>query len=389
MTADGEAIVEALHRHALGEGFSMLGIASARASDHMGLYTAWLGEGLHGEMAWLAREDAVARRGDLSLTMADVASCVVVAHEYDQPDPPGVPEDAARGVVARYARGDDYHDVVKRKLLGLLDWLDDAVGGGVRGRAYVDTGPLLERDLARRAGLGWFGRNTMLISPTRGSYFFLGVVLVDVDLPQSGPFSEDRCGTCRACLDACPTGALLGRDERGAPVIDARRCISYLTIELRGSIPPALRPLIGNRVFGCDICQEVCPWNIQFSRPASEPAYGARDLGNGTPLLELAERLVQADEAGFRRLFAGSAIRRAGRAGLLRNVCVALGNWAAPEAVPVLSLALRDVSPLVRGHAAWALGRIPHQAAASALAAAAEEDPEVVEEIEEALSPRR
>ncbi|HSH76449.1 MAG TPA: tRNA epoxyqueuosine(34) reductase QueG, partial [Longimicrobiales bacterium] len=277
----GADLAVALRRRARELGFSLVGIAPARPSGHMRFYRSWLAEGFHGAMAYLAREDAVARRADLALTMADAESCVVVAHEYHQVDPPGVPDDPSRAVVARYARGEDYHQVVKGKLEALLGWLDERVDGGARGRPYVDTGPLLERELAQRAGLGWFGRNTMLINPSRGSYFFLGVLLVDVRLPPDAPFEEDRCGSCRACLEACPTGALLGRDDRGAPVIDARRCVSYLTIELRDSIPVELRPSVGNRVFGCDICQEVCPWNEQFARPSEEAAYRAREITDG------------------------------------------------------------------------------------------------------------
>ena len=369
-------------------GFSLVGITPARPSDHMAFYRGWIAGERHGEMDYLAREEAVARRADLSLTMPEAVSCVVVAHEYGQEDPQGVPGDRSRAVIARYARGRDYHKVVKAKLQELLAWLDGRVEDGVRGRAYVDTGPVLERELARRAGLGWFGRNTMLIHPRRGSFFFLGVLLVDVELPADAPFEDDRCGTCRACLDACPTGALLGRDAAGAPVIDARRCISYLTIELRGPIPEELRPAIGNRVFGCDICQEVCPFNTRFAREAEEPAYAARGPGQrpvgvqalpgeeasadprghrlehpGTSAPSLVElmRMTRAQWDVFSR---GSALRRAGYAGFKRNVAVALGNWLAhvhhppEEAVRVLRDALEDEEPLVREHAAWALGRI-------------------------------
>ena len=385
-----DAIVELadeLRARARELGFSLVGVAPARASAHMRLYRDWLAHERHGEMSYLAREDAVARRADLSLTMADAVSCVVVAHEYAQEDPPGVPEDRSRAVIARYARGDDYHDVVTAKLEALLDWLDGRVAGGVRGRPYVDTGPLLERELARRAGLGWFGKNTMLINPRRGSYFFIGVLLVDVELPADAPFEDDRCGTCRACLDACPTRALLGRDADGAPVIDARRCISYLTIEQRGPIPEELRPAIGNRVFGCDICQEVCPWNDRFARPVEEPAYAARELTDGVRLVELAKRLLGVDEAGFREMFRRSPVRRAKRAGVLRNLCVALGNWGAAEAVPVLAAALADAEPLVRSHAAWALGRVGSSEAREALSSrlALEPDATVVAEVVAAL----
>jgi epoxyqueuosine reductase len=264
-------------------GFTLVGIAAPDASEHMDFYRSWLADGRHGTMAYLSREDAVARRADLSRTMPDAASGIMVAEEYFQHDPPGVPDDPSRAVIARYARGEDYHEVVKAKLESLLAWLNGEVEGGVRGRAYVDTGPILERELARRAGLGWFGKNTMLINPGRGSYFFVGLLLVDVALTADDPFVEDRCGTCRACLDACPTGALLGRGEDGAPVIDARRCISYLTIELRDEIPLELRRPMGNRVFGCDICQEVCPWNERFAVPTEQESYRAR--GDLNPLL--------------------------------------------------------------------------------------------------------
>jgi epoxyqueuosine reductase len=288
----------------------------------------------------------------------------------------------------------------------------EELGRPVAGWAYVDTGPILERELAQRAGLGWFGRNTMLIHPKRGSWFFLGVLLLAEELEPDAPFEADHCGSCRACLDACPTGALLGRDADGAPVMDARRCISYLTIEHRGPIPVELRPAIGNRIYGCDICQEVCPFNERFQREAEEPGYAARGpgkapLGSGdTPpadagpaagdasgsadrdaLVEsVAAALVAADsdepplgsarpahpgtdgpalvelmhmsEDTWDAFSRGSPIRRAGYEGFLRNVAVALGNWGSPEARPALEDALRSESELVREHAAWALERI-------------------------------
>jgi epoxyqueuosine reductase len=388
VTAHEPSLADALKARALEEGFSLAGIAPAESSAHAAFYESWIGEGRHGAMAYLARPDAVRRRADLRETMHDIRSCLVVAHEYNVEEDPSLSTDSSRAVVARYARGDDYHEVVLARLERLLAWLDARLGGGVRGRAYVDTGPILERELGRRAGLGWFGRNTMLIHPERGSYFFLGVLLLDLELPADPPFVEDRCGTCRACLDACPTGALLGRDERGAPVIDARRCISYLTIELRGAIPHDLRPGIGNRVFGCDICQEACPWNERFARPSREPAYQPRAELAAPPLLALAERLLGVDEAGFRMLFAGSPLRRAKRDGLLRNVCVALGNWGSEGAVPVLGRALADTSPLVRAHAAWALGQVGSAAAAEALRGklASEADSVVLGELTAALA---
>ncbi|MEQ1856310.1 MAG: tRNA epoxyqueuosine(34) reductase QueG [Longimicrobiales bacterium] len=381
------ALAEALKARAISEGFSLAGIASAEPSEHTSFFRGWLEAERHGRMAYLARPDTVERRADLRATLADVRSCLVVAHEYGSGDGPDVHDDPARAVIARYARGDDYHDIVLAKLERLREWVDGRVDGGVRGRSYVDTGPILERELARRAGLGWFGRNTMLIHPERGSYFFLGVLLLEVELPIDLPFTEDRCGTCRACLDACPTGALLGRDENGAPVIDARRCISYLTIELRGPIPVELRPGIGNRVFGCDICQEACPWNERFGRPSAEPGYTARGSLDGPPLTALAEQLLDLDEAGFRSEFRRAPVLRAKREGLLRNVCIALGNWGADGALAPLERALDDASPLVRAHAAWALGRLGSQEAGEALLArlGVEGDPDVIGELEAAL----
>jgi epoxyqueuosine reductase len=225
----------------------------------------------------------------------------------------------------------------------------------------------------------------MLIQPRRGSYWFLGVILLDVELAYDAPFTKDHCGTCHACVSTCPTGALLGRDEAGAPRMDARRCISYLTIELRGPIPRELRPLIGNRIYGCDICQEVCPWN-RFATPSAEEAFLAREGLDGPSLIEW----MTMTQEEFSARFKGSPIKRAKRRGLLRNVAVALGNWGSPEAVPALAVALNDEEPLVRGHAAWALGRIGTGAARLALRGREEVEAEawVREEIAAALGER-
>ncbi|MCY4645331.1 MAG: tRNA epoxyqueuosine(34) reductase QueG [Gammaproteobacteria bacterium] len=377
-----------IRERALALGFDRVRVTTPHASGHMDFYRRWIEDGAHGEMGYLAREDSIARRSDLRLTMANVRSVVLVTHNYYQPDPTGLARDKRRAVIARYARGDDYHDVMKRRLLRLLAEIAGEAGHPVSGRAYVDTGPILERELAMRAGLGWLGKNTMLIHPQSGSYFFLGILLLDVELPEDEPFTEDRCGTCRSCLDACPTGALLGRDARGAPVMDARRCISYLTIEHRGPIPRELRSPIGNRIYGCDICQEVCPWNVKFQTPASEPAYHARPELDGPLLVELAERLLAMDDAAFSRAFRGSPVKRAKRNGLLRNVCVGLGNLGQEDAVAVLTRALHDDASLVRGHAAWGLGRIAASADATAALRArmlVEDDARVREEIAHAL----
>ncbi len=351
--------------HAFALGFELVGITDPAPSRHIDFYSRWLAEGRHGDMAYLARPDAVARRADLRGTLPEVRSVVVVGLEYLADAAPEADQVPGTGVIARYARGQDYHRVIERRLLTLLDRIAASADVPVTGRAYVDTGPLLERELGSRAGLGWLGKNTMLIHPRCGSWFFLGALLVDLDLEPDAPFEGDHCGTCNRCLDACPTGALLGRDPSGAPVMDARRCLSYLTIEQRGPVPRELRPAIGDRIYGCDICQDVCPYNgPKFVQPTTEPDLLPRPETLRPQLIELMEM----DEAGWNRFSRGTAIRRARRSGFLRNVAIALGNWGAPEAVPALVRALGDSEPLVRGHAAWALGRIGTQGARSALA---------------------
>jgi epoxyqueuosine reductase len=370
---------------ALDLGFDRVGIAPAAASSHRDFYRHWIDQGFAGEMAYLAGDDAVAKRGDPTLVVPGAKSAIVVALGYY---PGGTPlaEDLpdGRAIFARYARHDDYHAVLLTRLRQLQDRVADAVIP-MNGRAYVDTGPVLERELGQRAGLGWFGKNTMLIQPRSGSYFFLGVILVDTELEYDPPFADEHCGTCTRCLTACPTGALLGRDPFGAPVLDATRCISYLTIELRGPIPRDLRPAIGNRVFGCDICQEVCPHNNpRFVQITSEEAFWPRAGVHGERLIEL----MGMSREAFSRRFRNSPVKRAKRRGLLRNVAVALGNWGSAEAVPVLAAALRDEELLIRGHAAWALGRIGTAEARLALRGrvAVEEDPWVREEITLALA---
>jgi epoxyqueuosine reductase len=354
-----DTLTDAIKAEARRLGFDLVGVAPVRASDHQRLYQAWLGAGRHGEMSYLARADAVHNRLHPDPRFR---SAVVVALNYYSEVTNGGSD---RAIIARYAHGRDYHKVVKQKLLLLLRFVEQQLGRELpASRAYVDTGPVLERELAQRAGLGWFGRNTMLLNLERGSYFFLGSLLLDVELAHDAPFATSHCGTCSACVQACPTGALLGRDEHGAPIMDATRCISYLTIEQRGPIPRELRPLLGNRVFGCDICQEVCPWNSpKFVQLTGQRDFDARQHVVNRRLIEL----MAMSEAEWDEFSRGSAIRRARRAGFLRNVAVALGNLKSEAAVPVLAAALRDLEPLVRGHAAWALGRIGGEAATHVL----------------------
>jgi epoxyqueuosine reductase len=294
---------------------------------------------------------------------------------HTQPNLPA-PIDASRGRIARYARGDDYHEIMKARLDTLRDQITELCGDAVEGRAFVDSGPVLERDFAGAAGLGWIGKNTNLISPKKGSWFFLGELFLNIPLAYDKPI-RDRCGRCDLCLKACPTQAFVG-----PYILDARRCISYLTIELKGWMPLHLRPLIGNHIFGCDICQDVCPYNAKAAS-TSEPGFVPTE---GLLAPALVELLCLSDEE-FRRRFRGSPIRRAKRRGLLRNVAVALGNSGSPRAVPALVSALLDHEPLVRGHAAWALGRIGGAEALTALQARlkTEVDSDVRDEIEQAI----
>ena len=337
------ALEEKIRAQAFALGFDLAGIARLGLAETARHFDAWLERGYAGDMQYLPR--GAEKRRDTRLPFPDVSSAIVVAMNYGGTGP--------SGPIARYARGDDYHEVLVGRLRELHGWIEAEVGSRVRGKAYVDTGPILERDLARRAGLGWFGKNTNLINPELGSFFFLGALLVDLELAADAPFEADRCGTCTRCLDACPTGAFV------APrVLDATRCISYLTIEAKGAMPPELRPDVGALVYGCDICQEVCPWNVRFSREPTEPAFAPRPAVSGKDARTLARDILAMDEAAFRTTFAGSPIKRAKRRGLARNAAVVLGNVGVADDVPALLAALRDPEPLGREHAAWALGRI-------------------------------
>ena len=328
-------------------------------------------------MAWLATPRERARRADPARILPGIRSvlCVALCHSPDR-DPE---RDHRIGRVARYAAGEDYHRVMRDKLRTLEREIE-ALLPGSRALWYSDTGAILERGWAERAGLGWIGKHAGLLSREIGSWFLLGEVLIDRELDSDPPTDREHCGTCRRCIDVCPTAAIVAPYQ-----LDANRCISYLTIEHRGAIPREFRTAIGDWIFGCDLCQEACPWN-RFAPPAREARLHARALEGWT-----LDRFLQLDEAGFAELFAGSPIRRAQRAGFLRNVCVALGNRGDPGAIPALSAALAaDPEPLVRSHAAWALGEIarrlppgatPRMAAAAALhAAGADPDPEVREE---------
>lgn len=361
-------------------GFNRVGIIPAGPARRLDAYLHWLNEGMQGEMGYLVRPDRVERRRDLDVILPGVRSVVVVGLDYYTSDPPShIATDPSRGRISNYAWNIDYHEVMTPRLEALTDWLrrqshpDDVVS-----RVYVDTGPILERDHGESAGLGFTGKNTMLIDPRRGSWFFLGVLLstamLDYDPPPVARLTSPTCGRCTRCLSACPTAAF-----PQPYVLDARRCISYLTIELRGWIPGELRPLMGNWVYGCDVCQEVCPFN-RFAHPTGEPEFYPVDWNAVMPPLV---ELLALDEEAFAQRFARSPIRRIKRARLVRNACVAAGNWRSHEAVPALISLLADAEPIVRGHAAWALHRIGGEAAYSALAAnlSSEDDENVRREL--------
>jgi epoxyqueuosine reductase len=322
-------------------GFEPVGIAPAAPADDFARLRPWLEQGFAGTMDYLERH-AEARRHPASI-LPEVRSVVMVGLSYGPGAETKPSEARLLGKVARYAAGLDYHDVLRAKLNALLRWVQQRVPG-TRGRGVVDTAPLLERDFARRAGLGWIAKNTMLINKKRGSYLFLGALLLDLELRADEPFEPRHCGTCTRCLDACPTQAFVGPYQ-----LDARRCISYLTIELRGPVPEELRPGLGAWVFGCDVCQEVCPWNRKAPL-GTEAAL----TGLSVDLIEL----LSLDEEEFRRRYRRTPLWRSKRRGLLRNAALALGNAGDAAALPALKRACEDAEPLVREAAAWAIEKI-------------------------------
>ncbi|WP_206028551.1 tRNA epoxyqueuosine(34) reductase QueG [Thalassoroseus pseudoceratinae] len=334
-------------------GFGLVGIAPAVTPTGFSRLTEWIAAGLAGEMSYIERRrDAYSHP---KYVLDGVRSVIMLGMHYRTEDPTSSETGTAR--VSRYAWGtEDYHNVVKRRLRELANFIH-AGAPDCTTRVVVDTAPLLERDFARLAGLGWFGKNTMLINKHAGSFFFLGALLTDLELDSDAPHESTHCGTCTRCLDACPTDAF---PEPG--VLDAKRCISYLTIELRGPIPRHLRPGLRNWVFGCDVCQDVCPWNRKAPR-SDEPSF--QPNSTVTPA-DAAEWLTLDDEA-FRQRFRKTPLARPKRAGLLRNAAIVLGNTHDQQYVPVLIAALSDAEPLIRGAAAWALGEIGGEAATQAL----------------------
>lgn len=361
-------------------GLLLSGITPVAPPTHFAVYERWIASGLHAGMQYLATDRARERRASPSLIEPLARSLLVIAMRYFSPlDAPDGPAGEALGRVAAYAWGDDYHDVIPPRLEALARAIEKHLGRPIRSRSYTDTGQILERDFGETAGLGWIGKNTCLIHPQKGSFFLIGETFLDVEIEPSQPFASDHCGTCQRCIDACPTGAI--RLDR---TIDSGRCISYLTIENKGPIPSELRGKMGDWVFGCDICQMVCPWNLRFASGEGHPSTAPR-LDVPRPILRKELRLTA---QAFNQKFKRSPIQRAKRRGYLRNCAVALGNQGNSTAIPDLAQTLKnEPEALVRAHAAWALGRMRHSRARQSLEKSLhlETDSTVIHEIREAL----
>jgi len=344
-------IEQAIKDQARRLGFPLAGVTTPEPPPHVSTFERWLEAGHHGNMGYLADDRARTRREDPRQILPECKSILVLAAPYADPKSAEASEEAdsaPRGRVAAYAWGDDYHNVFPPRLQQLVAFIEEQVGHPVPNRYYTDTGPLLERDLAQRAGLGWIGKNTCLINPKHGSYFLLAEILLGLELQPDTPLTTDHCGTCTRCIEACPTECIL--PDR---TLDARRCISYLTIELKDDIPEEMRPLLGEWVFGCDVCQMVCPWN-RFASPNGDEAFSPHP---DVPRPQLIHELELTPEA-FNRKFKGSPVKRAKRRGYLRNVAVAAGNSGDESTIPALENAGKDIEPLVREHANWALQKV-------------------------------
>jgi epoxyqueuosine reductase len=374
-TNPGEAKL-ILEKRAREAGFDLCGVTTAEPLEEGGeRLREWQEAGMAADMDYMRRP--VELLSDPRKLQKSAKSVVSLGVSYYPGDPPENTEGGGR--VARYAWGRDYHEVIKERLFRLREELEEELGVRIKARGFTDAVPLLERSAAQHAGLGFFGRNSCLINQRVGSYFFIADLIVDLDLEPDAP-GTGTCGRCTRCMDRCPTGAI-----KAPGVVDARLCISYLTIENKGEIPRDLRPLVGDWAFGCDVCQEVCPYNKRKATLSRWPEF-SEEAGAG-PYLEIEEVLGLRTEEEFECRFAGTPLTRPGRAGLLRNCCVAAGNLKREKAVPILIECLReDASPLVRGHAAWALGEIGGAEAVLREAAGVESDPRCLQEIGRALA---
>ena len=345
-----EVLKQAILNEARRLGFFLAGVTIPDPPPHISAFENWIHQGRQGSLDYLADERSRARRADPCLILPECKSILMLALPYADPKtaPVKASVDILEGQIASYAWGGDYHLVIPKRLQALVDFIEKQVGRSVPNRWYTDTGPILERDLAQRAGLGWIGKNTCLINPRHGSYFLLAEILLGIELEPDPPFRTDQCGTCARCIETCPTECIL--PDR---TIDARRCISYLTIELKDDIPTDLRSFMGNWIFGCDVCQMVCPWN-RFSASDGDLALAPRE---NVPHPDLIRELELTSEE-FNGKFKNSPIKRTKHRGYLRNVAVALGNSKNPAAVPALRKALTNPEPVVREHAVWALQQI-------------------------------
>jgi epoxyqueuosine reductase len=344
----------ALKQKARQLGFSLAGLTSPEPPAHVDVYQRWLQAGRHAGMAYLEEKRAMERRADPRLILPECRCILVLGIPYENPQSGSVSGrgQAATGRVAAYAWGMDYHVVLPERLQALVAFLEEKSGiSPIPNRWYTDSGPVMERELGMRAGLGWIGKNTCLINPRQGSYFLLAEILLGIELPVDDAFVTDQCGTCTRCMQACPTGCIMA--DR---TLDARRCISYQTIENKAEIPLDLRAQMGDWVFGCDLCQMVCPWNVRFAPAHGDPLFAPR-AGNQIPLLahELTLPVLE-----FNRKFKDSPIKRAKRRGYLRNIAVAAGNSTSKELLPDLALAQTDDEPLVREHVRWAIEKLGH-----------------------------
>jgi epoxyqueuosine reductase len=360
-------------------GFELVGITGPEPLPHIDVYKRWLSEDRHGGMSYLASERALAGRTNLRSILPECQSIVVVGANY-LTDRPHHDERIPQARVAAYALGDNYHTTLVSRLRDLVSFIEAQVGGSIPHRIYTDTGPILERELAQRAGLGWIGKNTCLIHPNHGSQFLLAEVLLGIQLQEDDPFQHDRCGSCTRCIDACPTACIL--PDR---TLDARRCISYLTIEEKAAVPRELRSMIDHWLFGCDLCQLVCPWNQRFSKATDDPAFQPRALLDPPDL----EYFLTLSTDMWKKRLLDSPLLRPKRRGLVRNAAIVAGNAGDPNLIlPLRQILLNDPEPLARSHAAWALGQIKEPRAIDALTTACrlEKDKTVIDEINAALS---
>jgi epoxyqueuosine reductase len=362
-------------------GFELVGVSSAKPVAHMNVYRDWIESGHHGEMRYLEGERAIEARRDPTHLLPECKSILALGMPYFNPANAANKKKSqkAEGRIAAYAWGDDYHEALKVPLKALVAYIEELNDGPVPNRWYTDTGPILESEIAQRAGLGWIGKNSLLINPQKGSFFLLAEIFLGIELEPDEAVVNDYCGSCSRCIEACPTDCILPNRT-----LDAERCISYLSIELKGSIPLEMRPQMDNWVFGCDICQEVCPWNIRFSAAKGYADFAAN---NNIHRVDLEKELSLSPRA-FNKKFKGNPVKRPKRRGYLRNVAVALGNSGQESSVKVLKQTLQnEEEALVRGHAAWALGEIGGMEAKKALEQArnVEQDEEVLAEISSAL----